>query len=59
MSLIIDNLSISYKFLAPHPFDERLFIKKIEDIFTYKADVVAVNVDDSGHVISHQTLQYK
>ena len=52
MSLIIDNLSISYKFLAPHPFDDRLFIKKIEDIFTYKADVVAVNVDESGHVTS-------
>lgn len=52
MSLIIDTLSISYKFLAPHPFDDRLFIKKIEDIFTYKADVLAVNVDDSGHVTS-------
>ncbi|PPA78696.1 MAG: hypothetical protein C00003105_00862 [ANME-2 cluster archaeon HR1] len=52
MSLIIDNLSISYKFLAPHPFDERLFIKKIEDLFTYKADVLAVNIDESGHVTS-------
>ncbi|MBE0523090.1 MAG: hypothetical protein IBX40_01955 [Methanosarcinales archaeon] len=58
MSLIIDNLSISYKFLAPHPFDEKLFIKKIEDLFTYKADVLAVNIDDSGHVTSQPKPVY-
>jgi len=58
MSLIIDNLSISYKFLAPHPFDERLFIKKIEEIFTYKAEVVTVNIDESGHVISQPKPMY-
>ena len=52
MALIINSLSISYKFLAPHPFDEKLFIKKIEDTFSYKTDVVAVNVDETGHIIS-------
>ncbi len=58
MSLIIDNLSISYKFLAPHPFDEKLFIKTIENLFTYKADVLAVSIDDSGHVTSQPKPVY-
>lgn len=58
MSLIIDNLSISYKFLAPHPFDARLFIKKIADLFTYKTDVLAVNIDESGHVTSQPKPVY-
>lgn len=58
MSLIIDNLSISYKFLAPHPFDEKLFIKKIDDLFTNKADVLAVNIDESGNVTSHPKQVY-
>ena len=58
MSLIIDNLSISYKFLAPHPFDEKLFIETIEDLFTYKADVLTASIDDSGHVITQPKPMY-
>ena len=51
MSLITDNLSISYKFIAPRPFDEKLFIKKIEDLFIYKNDVLEVTVDEVGQVL--------
>lgn len=58
MSLIIDNLSISYKFIAPHPFNEKLFIKKIEDRFILKTDAVAVSIDESGQIISHPKPLY-
>ncbi len=33
MSLIINSLGLSYKFPAPHPFDEKEFLEKLKDTF--------------------------
>lgn len=33
MSLIINNLGLSYKFPTPHPFDEKKFLENLKDTF--------------------------
>lgn len=57
MALITDKLSISYRFVAPHPFDEKLFLRSIENLFN-KTDKVGVAIDDIGNPMSKASPLY-
>lgn len=50
MSLIIDELSLAYRFIAPHPFNEGLFLKKIENVFEHASDIITMDMDSGNFV---------
>ena len=43
MSLIINNLGLSYKFPTPHPFDEKEFLGNLKDTFI-QSNILGVDI---------------
>lgn len=56
MSVIIDEVNISYRMLTPHPFNEKVFLALIEEKFEKKA-VKGLSISPDG-VASVEEFQY-